>query len=92
MRLIKMKVDLEEAQGKKWYLNIDIEIPEGELSNKEVLLRGFASILEALFETVTGFMIHPLEEDSPLKDLTSHLVEDGFPTSASIALQYFQTK
>ena len=72
-----------------WYLNISIEIPEEELSNKEVVIGGFASISEVLFETVPGFTIQPLEEDSPLEDLASHLVEDGFPTSASIVLQYF---
>ena len=37
-RLIKMKVDVEGAPGKKWYLHIGVKIPEGELSNKEVLL------------------------------------------------------
>ena len=57
-----------------------------------MLLGVFASISEVLFGTVPGFTICPLEEDSPLEDLASHLVEDGFPTSASIALQYFQTK
>ena len=87
-----MKVDVEGAPGKKWYLNIGIEITEGQLSNQEVLLGGFASIPEVLFETVPGFTIPTLKEDSPLEDLTLHLVEDGFPTSASIALQYFQTK
>ena len=86
MRLIKMKFNVEGASDKKWYLNIGIEIPEEELLNKEVLLGGIASISEVLFETSPGSMIHPLEEDSPLEDLTSHLTKDGFPMSASIVL------
>ena len=60
---------------------LSIDLREG-LSLKSILIGGLAGTVKVLAAAMTGFKLHPIDDDT-LPILESHLQEDGFPQTAS---------
>lgn len=92
MNLLKVQRLLEGAAGHTWFLTLGITIKK-DMTGKEILLSGLASLLHVLTAGIDGFMLHPVEaENKSMRPLQSHLVEEGFPPTSSVALKYFKTR
>ena len=90
MNLFKMATQ-EGAPGKAWYLLLSLLMQDG-LSNKEVMLGGLAAGVQIMSAAIPDFKLHPLDKNSDLPFIISHLVEEGFPDNTALAQWYYKVK
>ena len=90
MNLFHLNEVVDGAPGRPWFFQLAIELRPG-LSIKSILLGGLAGAIQILNSALPDFKLHPVDDDH-LPTLTSHLVEDGFPTMTAHAFSYYKCK